>query len=106
MAWISSNVSASSTSSPLFAIYASPNVQPPNIDFKLMPFPWGLAWTAVLQDVLPDVAAMLSAQNYAQVVADAAPVQGTFNPAYVGDTSKGNLTTYVKAFLEQGRISA
>ncbi len=51
--------------------------------------------------MLPDVAAMLSSQNYAQVVVDAEPLQGTFNTKYVGDTSNGNLATYVKAFLEQ-----
>jgi len=101
MAWIASNLSASTTSSPLFSIYAPPAVQPPNIDFTQMPGLWSFAWTEVLQYVLPDVAAMLSAQAYAQVVAGATAVQGTFNPAYVGDTKNGTLMTYMQAFLAQ-----
>lgn len=101
MGWISSNISASPTSSPLFSIYAPPGVQPPNIDFSQMPFPWDFAWPSVVRDVLPDVAAMLGSQNYAQVVAGAHPVQGTFNPAYVGDTKNGTLITYIEAFVAQ-----
>jgi len=101
MAWIYTNLSSSPTSSPLFSIYAPPAVNPPNIDFTQMPFPWGFAWTETLKYVLPDVAAMLSSQNYAQVVAGATPVQGTFNPAYVGDTKNGTLVTYMEAFLAQ-----
>jgi hypothetical protein len=101
MAWISSNLSASTTSSPLFSIYAPPAVQPPNIDFTQMPGLWSFAWTEVLQYVLPDAAAMLSSQGYAQVVAGATAVPGTFNPAYVGDTKNGTLITYMQAFLAQ-----
>jgi triacylglycerol lipase len=94
MAWISSNLSASPTSSPLFSIYA------PNLDFINMEFGWYAAWVLVLQDVLPDVAAMLSSQNYAQIVAEASSVQGTFNTAYppTGDT----LIPYLQAFMAQG----
>lgn len=101
MAWIASNVSASSSFSPLFSVYAPPAVNPPNIDFTQMPFIWGVAWQAVLQDVLPDVAAMLRSQGYTQVVEGATPVQGTFDPAYVGDPSKGTILTYLEAFVAQ-----
>jgi hypothetical protein len=101
MAWISSNVSASPTSSPLFSTYAAPAVSPPNIDFTQMPGLWGFAWPYVLKDVLPDVANVLSSQGYAQVVAGATALQGTFNPAYVGDTNNGTLITYLTVFLEQ-----
>jgi Lipase (class 3) len=101
MAWIASNLSASTTSSPLFQIYAPPAVNPPNIDFTKMPFAWDFAWTETLKYVLPDIAATLSSQNYAQVVAGAAPIEGTFNTAYVGDTNNGNLLTYMEAFLAQ-----
>jgi len=101
MAWISSNVSASPTSSPLFSVYAFPAVKPPNIDFTKMPFPWGLAWPSVLRDVLPDVAKVLSSKDYAQVVAGATALQGTFNPAYVGDTKNGSLISYLEVFLAQ-----
>jgi hypothetical protein len=101
MAWIYTNLSARQTSSPLFSIYAPPAVNPPNIDFTQAPFPWGFAWTEALKYILPDVADMLKPQNYAQVVANAAPIQGTFNPAYVGDTTNGTLLTYMEAFLAQ-----
>jgi hypothetical protein len=101
MAWIYTNLSASPTYSPLFSIYAPPAVNPPNIDFSQMPGIWSFAWTEVLKYVLPDVADMLKSQNYTQVVANAAPAQGTFNPAYVGDTKNGSLLTYFEVFLEQ-----
>ncbi len=101
MAWIASNLSASTTSSPLFAIYAPPNVQPPNIDFTQMPGLWSFVWTEILQYVLPDVANMLSVQNYAQIVAGATAVAGIFNPQYVGDTKNGTLITYIQAFVAQ-----
>ncbi|MBS1855243.1 MAG: hypothetical protein JST11_07745 [Acidobacteria bacterium] len=101
MAWIASNVSASATSSPLFSIYAPPAVNPPNIDFTQMPFPWDFAWKETLKYVLPDVALLLTSQDYAQVVASAALLQGTFNPAYVGDTTNGTLLTYMEAFAAQ-----
>jgi hypothetical protein len=93
MAWIASNLSASSTSSPLFSIYV------PNLDFSKMSFTSGLAWTMVLQDVLPDVAKMLSSQDYTQVVASAASVQGTFNPNY--PPSDDTLIPYLQAFIAQ-----
>lgn len=101
MAWISSNLSSSTTSSRLFSIYAPPGVNPPNIDFTKMPFPWSFAWTEVLKYALPDVANMLSSQDYAQVVAGAAALQGTFNSTYVGDPNNGTLITYMEAFLAQ-----
>ena len=101
MAWIYTNVSASPTSSPLFSIYAPPNVNPPNIDFSKAPFPWGFTWTEGEKYILPDVADMLETQDYAQVVASAALLQGTFNTDYVGDTTNGTLTTYVKVFAAQ-----
>lgn len=101
LAWIASNLSTSPTSSPLFSIYAPPAVNPPNIDFTQMPFPWDLAWTEVVKYVLPDVANMLSAQDYAQVVSSAAVLQGTFNPSYMGNTNTGTLITYMEAFLAQ-----
>jgi hypothetical protein len=93
MAWSSSSLSASPTSSPLFSIYE------PNLNFINMDFGWYAAWVLVLQDVLPDLAAMLSSQDYAQVVAGAASVQGTFNTAYAptGDT----LIPYMQAFIAQ-----
>lgn len=101
MAWISSNLSASPTASPLFSIYAPPAVNPPNIDFTQMPLLWSFAWTEVLKYVLPDVANMLSAQDYAQIVAGAAALQGTFNTEYVGDPNNGTLITYMQAFIAQ-----
>jgi len=102
MAWIASDVSASSSSSPLFSIYAPPAVNPPNIDFTKMPFPWDDTWTDGVEPyVLPDVASLISSQDYAQVVAGAAAVPGIFNTAYVGDTNNGNLITYKKVFLAQ-----
>jgi len=101
LAWIYTNLSASETSSPLFSIYAPPNVNPPNIDFTKIPFPWGYAWTQIEKYVLPEVANTLKSQNYTQVVANATVVQGTFNTAYVGDTNNGTLTTYVEVFLAQ-----
>jgi triacylglycerol lipase len=93
MAWISSNLSASSSSSPLFSIYV------PNLDFSNMDFTSGLAWTMVLQDVLPDMAAMLSAQDYAQIVAGAASVPGTYNTAYA--PTAATLIPYLRAFIAQ-----
>jgi triacylglycerol lipase len=93
MAWISSNLSASSSSSPLFSIYV------PNLDFSNLDFTSGIAWTMVLQDVLPDAANMLSSQKYAQIVASAALVQGTFNPAYA--PSSATLIPYLQAFIAQ-----
>jgi len=101
MAWIYTNLSASTTSSPLFSVYAPPAVNPPNIDFAQLSFTWNLAWLTVLQYILPDVANMLRSQDYAQVVAGAVPVQGTFNTAYVGDPHTGTLITYLQAFLAQ-----
>jgi Lipase (class 3) len=93
MAWISSNLSASSSSSPLFSIYV------PNLDFSNMSFTSGLAWTMVLQDVLPDMAKMLSPQDYTQIVASAASVQGTFNTAYT--PTADTLIPYLQAFIAQ-----
>ncbi len=93
MAWISSNLSASSSSSPLFSIYV------PNLDFSNMDFTSGLAWTMVLQDVLPDMAKMLSTQDYAQIVTGAASVQGTFNTAYT--PTSATLIPYLQAFIAQ-----
>jgi hypothetical protein len=49
----------------------------------------------------PDVANMLSSQDYAQVVAGATPLAGTFNTAYVGDPTNGTLITYLQVFLAQ-----
>ncbi len=93
MAWISSNLSASPSSSPLFSIYE------PNLNFINMDLQWYVAWGLVLQDILPDVAAMLSSQDYAQVVADAASVQGTFNTAYA--PTADTLIPYMQAFIAQ-----
>jgi Lipase (class 3) len=93
MAWISSNLSASPTSSPLFSIYQ------PNLNFINMDFGSYAAWVLVLQEVLPDMAAMLSSQDYAQIVAGAAPVQGTFNTAYT--PTADTLVAYLQAFIAQ-----
>ncbi len=103
MAWISANISDSQTSSPLFSIYSPENkVEPPNIDFSKMPgLVWPFAWKEILKDVLPDVANMLASQDYAQVVSLAEPVQGTFNPQYVGNTTSGTLLSYLQVFLAQ-----
>ena len=93
MAWISSNLSASPSSSPLFSIYE------PNLNFINMDLQWYVAWGLVLQDILPDMAAMLSSQDYAQVVAGAASVQGTFNTAYA--PTADTLIPYMQAFIAQ-----
>ena len=93
MAWISSDLSASPTSSPLFSIYE------PNLNFINMDLQWYVAWGLVLQYILPDIAGMLSSQDYAQIVAGATSVPGTFNTAYT--PTADTLIPYMQAFIAQ-----
>ena len=94
MAWISSNLSASSSSSPLFSIYV------PNLDFiKHVLYVGALPGRWCCRTFCLIWRTMLSSQDYTQIVASAASVQGTFNTAYT--PTADTLIPYLQAFIAQ-----
>jgi Lipase (class 3) len=110
LAWIASNLSQPATSpsgtyfSPLFAIYAPPNVPgSPNLDFAKLSFTSGLAWTYVLNNAFPALAGIVANADYQQIVANAAPIAGTFQSPIKSTVPPptDDLVDYIKAFVAE-----
>ena len=110
LAWIASNLSQPATSpsgtfiSPLFAIYAPPNVPgSPNLDFAKLSLTSGLAWSYVVNDAFPSLAGIVANADYQHIVANAAPIAGTFQSPIRGTVPPptDDLVDYVKAFVAE-----
>ena len=96
-AWIASNLyqdSGGSSSSPLFQTYGS------NLDFANgLGLVSGMAWSYIIDNMFPPIAAILAKPDYQQPVAAATQLQGTYNPEFA--PASDGLTDYLKAFEQQ-----
>lgn len=95
-AWIAANISSGTSpniTSPLFSTYGS------NLDFiNLGILSYG-AWSYIVDYCLPLLAAFIAPQQYQQPESSAAQLTGTFNSTFA--PADDQLTTYIKAFVEQ-----
>jgi hypothetical protein len=105
LAWVSGDVwTASSGASPLFLIYAPPNVpSAPNIDFSTLQGISSFAWSAVKSDILPKAASVLATPGYTQIQSAAAALAfpGGFQGS--GVTKTGTLVEFLEAFVAEAK---
>jgi hypothetical protein len=94
-AWIAANLSSgdSPNTSPLFLTYGS------NLDFANLGIFSGGAWTYIVDDCLPLLAAFIAPQQYQQPQSSAPQLTGTFYSPYA--PADDSLTTYIEAFVKQ-----
>ena len=105
LAWIASNFSQTAngtTTSPLFLIYAPPNVPDPNnLNFQNLGFLDRTAWNYLVENVFPDIAGIITPADYQQIVTNATPIVGTFNSAILNLPASPSLVDYLEAFFAE-----
>lgn len=106
-AWMASSIigTGNQPNTPLFSIYASPDVpNPPNLDFTNLSA-WGSAeaWLYIVQYIFPKISAFVGGQGYTQIVQNATPIAGTFQSPIAPDVpaSSDGLIEYLKAFATE-----
>jgi len=106
-AWMASSIIGTSTlpNTPLFSIYASPDVpNPPNLDFTNLSA-WGSAeaWIYIVRYIFPKISAFVGEQGYTQIVPAATPIAGTFQSPISPDVppATDGLIEYLKGFVAE-----